>query len=470
MDRLERALEAAIELGASYAEARYRSDEEVFTYMRGGTIHASGVNSKSGFSVRVVVNGAWGFASTNRVDMVEEAVREAVKLAKASSSLRRRPVKLAPTAAYSVRYTHLVKEPITLENMAEFLRFIDSTILETDGRIKVRNISMSYTTTRTALLTSDGTSIESEIPRTSLFIIMAAHDPTKGTQERMLELGYAGGYEALVGNNVDAKIEEEARVLAKILDTSRPLPHDDVMDIIFGPELAGILVHESVGHPLELDRIMGREGAEAGESYLTVEGIGRFRLGSEEVNIVDDPTLPGSYGFYMFDEEGIKARARGLVVRGVVTETLMNREYAAYIGADSNAAARSSDYDREPIPRMANTYLKPGNWKAEEIVRDTKRGLYFKTYREWNIDDRRWFGRYGGHEVYYVENGEIRYMVRNPFIEVTTDRLWSSVDAVGDDLQFVAGECGKGNPMQGVPVWMGGPTFRARGLRVLKAP
>ena len=223
----------------------------------------------------------------------------------------------------------------------------------------------------------------------------------------------------------------------------------------------GLICHESSGHPSEADRILGREAAQAGETYLKKDSIG-LRVGSRLVNVVDDPTLDGSFGFYLYDDEGVKARKRTLIKEGVINEFLHNRETASVFGVKSNGSARASAFDREPIVRMANTYLEPGDYSVEELLEDVKEGVYIRSFMEWNIDDRRFNQRYVGLEAYRILNGEIKERIRNPVLEVTTTGLWSSVDAVGRDLEFQAAYCGKGDPLQGIPVWTGGPHVRLR--------
>ncbi|MEM4344049.1 MAG: metallopeptidase TldD-related protein, partial [Candidatus Caldarchaeum sp.] len=143
-----------------------------------------------------------------------------------------------------------------------------------------------------------------------------------------------------------------------------------------------------------------------------------------------------------------------------------NRETAADLNTHSNGASRSSMYNREPIVRMANTYLKPGDHSLEELFELAGNGVYIKSYQEWNIDDRRWNQRYVGVVAYLIRNGRLAEMVRNPILDLTTKGLWSSVDAVGKDLGFYAGYCGKGDPMQGIPVWFGGPSVLLRNVRL----
>ena len=178
--------------------------------------------------------------------------------------------------------------------------------------------------------------------------------------------------------------------------------------------------------------------------------------------MIDDPTIPRSYGFYLYDDEGVPARPRYLYREGIINEHLHNRWTASVFGVESNAAARAMDYNSEPIIRMANTYLKPGDYSFEELIEDVELGVYIRSYMEWNIDDVRWGQRYVGLEAYMIERGELGKPVRNPVLEVTTGGFYSRIDAVGRELRFYPGTCGKGEPAQGVPVWFGGPDVRLR--------
>jgi TldD protein len=190
------------------------------------------------------------------------------------------------------------------------------------------------------------------------------------------------------------------------------------------------------------------------------------RIGSELVTLVDDPTLPNSYGYYEYDDEGVKARKRHLIKEGMITELLHNRETAGSIGIDSNGSARCNQYNREPIVRMANTYVEPGEWDREELVSDTARGVLINSFTEWNIDDRRYNQRYVSREAYYIEDGEVQYPLKKAVLEVTTPTFWDSIDAVATDVAHFAGNCGKGEPMQGIPVYMGGPSIRLHNIRL----
>ncbi|HDJ89131.1 MAG TPA: TldD/PmbA family protein, partial [Thermoprotei archaeon] len=311
---------------------------------------------------------------------------------------------------------------------------------------------------------SDGTTIRGRRLDTYISYNIIAFKPGKGTVHRWNAFAGTVGWELIKEEKPEECLEMEARKLHEILDKATKPPTGE-LDIVLGSEVVGLMVHESCGHPSEADRIMGREAAQAGESYMKPDMIGK-RIGTNVVNICDDPTIPKSYGYYLYDDEGVKARKRELFKNGYINEFLHNRETAAIFGLKSNGSARASSYNREPIIRMANTYFVPGDYSLEELIEDVRRGIYMKSYMEWNIDDRRWSQRYVGLEAYLIENGELKGLVKNPALEITTGGLYSSIDAVGKSLKFYPGTCGKGDPGQGVPVWFGGPEVRLRNVRL----
>jgi TldD protein len=311
---------------------------------------------------------------------------------------------------------------------------------------------------------SDGSRLHGFVPRLSLLYILTAVEPGKGTVQRIRHEAQSRGWEVVEDWRPKEIAAEEARMMGRLLREGVPPPKGEV-DFVLGSEVTGIICHESCGHPQEADRILGREAAQAGESYVKPSMIGH-RIGSQHVTIVDDPTLPNSYGFYLYDDEGVKARPRTLIKEGVIADFLHNRETGAELGVSSNGASRASSYDREPIIRMGNTYMKPGDYSRDELIEDVNTGVYMKSFMEWNIDDRRYNQRYVGLEAYMIENGKITTPVRNPILEITTPGLYGSVDAVGRELEFSGATCGKGDPQQGAPVWTGGPPIRLKQVRL----
>jgi TldD protein len=260
------------------------------------------------------------------------------------------------------------------------------------------------------------------------------------------------------------KVEEEARTIGKVLKEAGKAPVD-TLDVVLSPELSGIAAHESVGHPQEADRVLGREGAQAGESYLKADSLGR-KIGSDEANVSDDPTLLHSNGYTPVDDEGVEVKNRLLIKDGVINEFLQNRTTAREFGLKSNGASRSVSFDREPIIRMSNTFVEPGDYGTDELIKEVKHGVFFKTFTEWNIDDKRLNQRYVALEAYLIERGEVRGLVKAPVLEITTPKLWGSVKARSKHMEYEAATCGKGDPQQGAPVWTGGPETLLGGIKL----
>jgi len=465
----EFAMNYAESMGAEYAEARFQCDIQETIILKNGLPEAVIFEENRGISVRVLVNGALGFASTNNLTKkdVKNISNKAYKMARAATKILRKRISMDESDLGSVKVKvkpHIDFDSINIESKVELLKEAYKQAMEaaTNNKIKIPGCTMTLDTwiTEKLLMTSDGAYVHSFTPRAALFTLITAFHPQKGIVQRSFDLGGTGGWEIVKKWDLPELFKREAQTLSEILLFARGKPLGKA-DVILGPELVGLICHESSGHPSEADRILGREAAQAGETYLKSDSIG-LRVGSSLVNVVDDPTLDGSFGFYMYDDEGVKARKRILIKEGVINEFLHNRETASVFKLKSNGSSRAVAFNREPIVRMANTYLEPGDYSKEELFEDVKDGVYIKSFMEWNIDDRRFNQRYVGLEAYKIEKGELKERVRNPVLEVTTIGFWSSVDAVGKDLEFQAAYCGKGDPMQGIPVWTGGPHIRLR--------
>ncbi len=472
-DLLKMALRLSSSSGAKYSEARHQSDTGFSFFVKNGLLEVSRSYRSEGLSIRVIVDGALGFSSTNELSRpsVRRAAERAVSSAKATSSLAKPPVQLSSEDLSKSKF--IIKPRIRFENVeldqaVELIRDSDKAAIEIAGKRSVKMVSRFLTifsgVTEKTVINSDGAEISSSVPRTAFNYMLIGSHPQKGTAMRSSQFGESGGWEVIEKGDVMQVMEKEGESMAKVLDLGKPSPMEKI-DVLLGGEVVALICHESSGHPGEADRILGREAAQAGESYLSINSVG-MEVGSPLVNVVDDPTLRNSYGFYLYDEEGVKARKRYLIKEGRITEFLQNRETAAVTGMKSNGASRASSYNREPIVRMANTYMEAGDRSFQELIEDIKKGVYVRNFTEWNIDDRRFNQRYVGFEAFLVENGEITDPVRNPAIEMTTVGLYKAVDAVGEDLRFWSATCGKGDPSQGIPVWTGGPTIRLRDVRL----
>jgi TldD protein len=465
------AADHALRLGAQYAEARVQRDSGHTYTLKNGAAEPVNVTRKVGIGIRVIVDGALGFASTNSLDreQLRSTTESAVRTAKASKRLVTSPIRLSQEKSWEDNWEAKMKvdvRDVSPEEKYELLFTIEKSLTPENVHVSLpsRILIFDEDLTERFYVNSEGSKLHGFVPRLSLLFFLTAQEPGKGVAQRLRHEAQSRGWEVIEDWKPKEIAADDAKMLGRLLREGVPPPRGDV-DFVLGSEVTGIICHESCGHPQEADRILGREAAQAGESYLKPDMVGH-RIGSEHVTIIDDPTLPNSYGFYLYDDEGVKARPRVLIQEGLIAAFLQNRETAAELGGVSNGAARSSSYDREPIIRMANTYMKPGNHSLEELIEGVRSGVYMRNFMEWNIDDRRYNQRYVGLEAYMIENGRITTPIRNPILEITTPGLYGSVDAVGKDMEYAGATCGKGDPMQGAPVWTGGPPVRLRKIRL----
>ncbi|MCP8319009.1 MAG: TldD/PmbA family protein [Candidatus Methylarchaceae archaeon HK01B] len=474
-DLLRSTVDLAQKLGAEYAEARLHKIKTTGCLLRNGVPEPAMIGDAYGIGIRVICSGSLAFSATNDLswDNVKVILEKAVKRAKASSSLLEYKILLSEERAINEDWRAEEKksiENVGFEDLFEMLKNIEYQIKDGKAGVAFPNRLLVSTTLleEKMYMNSNGARITSRVPRLGFYSYVTTSYRGKTVTITIpsgySQLGESGGWEVVDRLKIYEYVQKEAENLALVVKNDQKPPKETV-DVVLGPDVSGIIAHESSGHPGEADRILGREAAQAGESYLKSDDIG-LKIGSEEAYVSDDPTILHSNGFYLYDDEGVPARKRILIEAGVIREFLHNRSTAYEFGVSSNGASRSMSYDREPIIRMANTYIEPGDYSLEELLEDIKSGVYIKSFMEWNIDDQRFNQRYVGLEAYMIEKGEIKGMVRNPILEITTPKLWSSVDARGKEVEFVAATCGKGDPMQSAPVWTGGPDMRLRAIRL----
>ncbi len=473
---LLKAIDTALSKGATYAEARYHEINEFGIIVRNGGVIGVGGGLSKGIAIRVLYKGVLAFAATTDLSTegVLRAVDEALSRARALSytPLGKTPVeRLSPAKIGRARYSNVVKKPLDSMDIDEKLRLLKelhASAKEGVKECKLATTAIEYTeqVERKIVVNSDGGYVDSEITRVATQCNLVLAHPQKGTANRFFGLGASSGLEVLKEWDLHARFREEAQALDNVLSRGIEPPKEPV-PVVIGSEVVGLIVHESCGHPMEADRVWGREAAQAGESFVKTRGVKLGdRIGNELATVIDDPTIPNSFGFYLYDDECVTARPRYIYLKGVLNEFLHNRWSASIFNTESNAAARAKDFSSEPIPRMSTTYLEPGNQKFEELLEGIKLGVFVKSYMEWNIDDERWSQRYVGLEAYLIRNGELSEPVRNPVLEFTTPQFYSLIEAKDRDLKFYAAFCGKGEPGQAIPVWMGGPNVRLKSLFV----
>lgn len=472
-DIADYAVDFGLSQGVKYIEARFIESRNESYSARNGVILGGGVIPSKGIAIRILADGGMGFCSTANLEKknIESAIEEAVSLAKTSK--RKVPITFSEEKIIQTKWKTSVKsrfEDIPVEEKHEFMSNLDKR-LNKEFRLKLptRTLILEMYSDMKYIVNSEGSNVESEYSLITVHYFNTAKSK-KGSEQRFQGFGGTAGWEWIEDNQIEELIFQDNKALVNTARNAKSLDLD-VVDIIISGEVSGIIAHENIGHPSEADRILGREGAQAGESFyidLLKDGnLGEIKMGNEVVTITDDPTIPGSSGFYLYDDECVKARPRYLIKEGMLNELLLNREYANKFNVKSNSAARAVNYRREPITRMANTFFNPGDYTKEELFEDVKKGLYMKSFTEWNIDDRRYQSKYVGLEVYLIENGELTdTLVHRPVLELTTFGILGSVDAVSKDYFALHGLCGKGDPMQGINVSLGGPHVRMRDIRL----
>jgi TldD protein len=472
----DRALDTARVRGASYADVRVVRRQEESIDVKSG--HLAGVLSHEteGFGVRVLVDGAWGFASSHRLTTVEadRVAGEAVRIARASATaLRHRVVLDDRPAARGHFETPMVEDPfaIPLEQKIGDLLAADQAMNRIEG---IAFTDSTYGARREwkTFAASDGSRTEQVITHTGAAIEANAVDGDEHQRRSYPDAGGAwqgAGYEYVRSMDLAGAAERIASEAVQLL-TAPQLPPGR-RTIVLHPSQLYLQVHESCGHPTELDRVFGTEASYAGTSFLTTDKLDAgFRYGSEIVDIVADATAPHGMGTFGWDDEGVAAQAVPLVRGGIFVGYLSSRETAPRIGRRSGGAMRADGWNRIPLIRMTNVNLlpKPG-MSLDDIVADTEDGLFLVSNRSWSIDDRRLNFQFATELAYEIRGGRLGQLYRNATYTGITPEFWGSCDAIGDESSYVmlgTPNCGKGEPGQGGHVGHGCSGARFRNVQV----
>jgi TldD protein len=473
-----RAINRAQQLGASYVDVRVMERTTEGIEVKNGRVEGVSSGTSSGFNVRVIVNGAWGFASSARIDEAEaeRIAQQAVQIAHASALVAGEPVRLSPLAPQKGTYrTPLQIDPFTvpLSQKVQLLLDADAAMRSVKG-VTLTNGLMEYSRERKLFMSSEGSEIEQELYDTGAAINANAVDPASSEiQTRSYPNSFGrqagtAGYEFIEAMDLvqhGARIGEEA---VRLL--SAPQCPGGIMTVILdGPQVA-LQVHESCGHPIELDRVLGMEAGFVGKSFLTTDKLnGHYRYGSDVVNITADATIPGGLGTFGWDDEGVPAQRTPIVTNGIFTGYLMSRDTAPLIGLSSNGCVRADNWNRLPMIRMTNVSIEPGTWKLDDLIADTDDGIYMSINKSWSIDDRRLNFQFGVEAAYEIKNGKLGRLFKNATYTGITPQFWGSCDAVcGRDEWVVWGtpNCGKGEPMQVMRTGHGAAPARFRNVQV----
>ncbi len=468
------AVEAALNAGASYADARVVRQDHESVQVKNGHVEGVARGEDLGIGIRVIADGAWGFAASADLtaDSVADTAREAVRIARASARAQAEPITLSDVPPVAAEWSSTCKRDpfaVPLDDKISLLMDMDG-LMRATRDVRVAEGQLNSFRTEKFFANSEGSDIHQTTTECGgLLQATAVGNGEVQTRSYPSALeGYHGqaGWEVVEYMDLDTGARSVGREAAELLDAPE-CPSGELDVILDGSQLA-LQVHESCGHPIELDRVFGTELSLAGGSFLQPGKLG-FQYGSEQVNIFADATVPGGLGTFLYDDEGVHAQRTPIVQEGVFMGYLTSRETAPRLGGHSQGAMRADGWARPPLIRMTNINLEPGDWTLDELIADTKRGILLDNTKSWSIDDLRLNFQFSTEVGWLIEDGAITQMVRNPSYQGITPQFWNGCDAVTNRKEWRMWgvlNCGKGDPMQVMHVGHGASRARFRKVRV----
>ena len=470
------ALDLARLRGAQYADVRVVNHREESLSVKDGIVEQLNSSETEGVGVRVLVNGAWGFASSRNItkDEIEHITTQAMTIAHASGLVSGEKVDLGPKVTNQGTYQTPVQiDPfsVSLENKLALLLHADSEMGKVSG-VRTRQTHATTLKQHKYFANSEGAFTEQTIIETGGGIQATAVGGSE-IQIRSYPNAFArqqvtGGWEAMLSWDLPGNGQRIASEAVALL-TAEPCPSNITTSLILGGSQLALQVHESCGHPTELDRVYGSEAAYAGTSFLTTEKLDKFRYGSPVVNLTADSVRPLGLGTFGWDDEGVPSQSSPLVRDGLFVGYLMSRETASKLGRFSNGCMRASGWNRIPIIRMVNVSLEPGSWTLDDLIADTEDGIFMDSNRSWSIDDKRYNFQFGTEIGYEIKNGKMGRLLRNCTYTGITPEFWNSCDAVCNADHWVmwgTPNCGKGQPSQVAHTGHGTAPARFRNVKV----
>jgi TldD protein len=474
------ALDSAAQRGATYADVRVVDERSRALATKNGKIGSASDAQSQGFSVRVIVDGAWGFASSAELDRksVEATAASAVEIANASAKVKQSDVKLVPEKPVVAEWTTPHKiDPFTVpvEQNLDLLQKIDAELRSVNG-VTLAETNMNFRREEQWFFSSEGANIHQTKYSAGAGYVAYAFAGSE-IQKRSYPNSFGGqwqnkGYELID----ELKLVENARRIgeeAVALHSADQCP-EGVFDIILESSQLGLQIHESIGHPIELDRVLGMEANFAGTSFLTLDKLRTLKYGSELVNVVADARQehgPG-LGTFGFDDEGVAAQCTPIITNGLFTGYLSSRDTAPIIGLKrSGGTLRAESWNRLPIIRMTNISILPGEkpLSVEQLIASTDHGILMQTNRSWSIDDKRYNFQFGTEIGWEIKGGKRIRMLKNPSYSGFTTGFWNSMDAICSRDEWTlwgTPNCGKGQPQQVMGTGHGASPARFRGVKV----
>ncbi len=470
-----RVLDSATKAGAQYADVQFWTIRHERMFVRNGDVLGTADDRSVGYAVRAYVDGSWGFFGSDEFSdaAFDRAAARAVRIAKSGTRVTDRIRAVLPSAAIVAEWeTPTAKDPATVSISDRAALLLAA---EKSAHVAKNVLSayayMSFWTTGKEFYSTTGSAIVQVLRQAGAGAGAVAIGKDHDVQQRGgpgdFGLFQGGGYEVVERANLAAVTPEYGRE-AVILADAPALP-SGVSDLILDGTVLNLQMHESIGHPLELDRALGWEANFSGISWATPAGVGSLRYGSDLLNIYADNTLAQGMATVAYDDEGVRPARVPLIENGILRAFLSSRDTAAQTNLPQTASIRAQDWGSIPIVRMTNIVLAPHEGTLESIVADTKDGLLVSGIRSWSIDDHRLNFQFGPQIGYEIKNGKRARIFKQPTYTGVTPQFWGSMDRVGGPSEFVAwgtANCGKGEPEQAGRTTHACSVARFRGVKV----
>ena len=451
-----RILDTAKARGALYADVRFEDIHEERIEVRNGVVATLSDTLSAGYGVRALFDGSWGFAAGS--DFTEAGLdataARALDIAKAGAAVAKKRFAEPPPKAYTDSY----QTPVAIDPAAIPLGERVALLLEAEralhagAPISVGRAWIDLWRKDKEFFSSGGSKIAQSLRQTGSGISALATGEGDAQDRSFpgdIGLYQSGGWEVVQKAQLRENAQRIGEEAFQLL--SAPQCPSGVRDVILGGSQVSLQIHESCGHPAELDRVMGWEANFSGVSFLRLDQLGKLKYGSEHVTIVIDNTLPLGLATAGYDDEGTKSVASDVIRNGLLVGYEMSHDTARAIGLPSNACVRAQSWQHVPMIRMCNLNLLPGQVPFENLFDDVKDGVYMESNRSWSIDDHRLNFQFGCQVGYEITNGKRGRMLKNPTYAGVTPQFWNSCDAVADARSWVpwgTPNCGKGEPMQ----------------------
>ena len=458
-DLADQAIQYATKQGVQYCDARAEKESIKSVLIENGEIEYVKEQTDQGIGIRILKNGAWGFYSITNpqsFEVLKDGIDQIIKNTTHYSQRKNNQTKLSPVNTNKIKKDYPVFQKPELDDLIAVGLECSKTILE-KPKIKKSNVSPWFTVNSKYFVNSEGSEILQNFTDTVIEMSATAHESGL-TQAVNITEGGRGGVEQITQNNKALQSADFISQKAVQLLDAKPAKEEKAT-VVMNPDFVSLLTHEILGHPSEADRVLGKEMAWAGGAWWK-DKLGE-QIGSENLNVFDDPTTEQSLGWYDFDDEGVQTQKTSLIENGILKNHMQNRETAVDFDTLPTGNMRATNYRFMPLIRMACTCIEAGDWNPDEMIKEVKNGYLISNWKVPSIDMKRYNWSISAQYAQKIENGEVTDLLRDVIVVGVAPEFFSSIDACGKDFTIrPVTNCGKGDPMQSMIMGNGGPSIR----------